>query len=204
MIIFKNILKKHILIFLCLLVVFGNGCFSPKIEQKKPDKSGIKQHTLKTAEPAVKQVETKAVTSTSQGTGYLSNGSTVSVGVLDGDEEIKILEKIRRLERALNEESEKQKTLAQNLADLKAVKEKDEKEFTETKKELEEINTNLSEDIKLLKSRLKDLEEKLAIAELEQKQLKEKLLKTQIAETKAQQELFKLKIDQLEKNQEAQ
>ena len=203
MILFMITSLRYVLVVSCSLIIVCNGCFvvatGPNVP---PVESWLGQNTVRQAETVVKQEETVSALPESHGSGYLSEGPTVSVGLLDGEEELKILEKIKRLEKSLNKEKERRETLEQNLTDVKVAKEKVEEECSETKKELEANNKNLTEEMKVLDARIKDLEKKLAIAELKPKQLEEEVIKAQIAETKARQELFKLKIDQLEKSED--
>ncbi len=136
------------------------------------------------------------------GSGYLSEGSAISLGLIDGDEEIKVLKKVRRLETRLEAERNKVKALGKELTDLQAAKESDEKDFANTKNELEEKSNKLLEKINALESKLEETESRAIAAEEELNPVKKELLKTQIAETKAQQELYKLKIEKLKNDEE--
>ncbi len=106
------------------------------------------------------------------------------------------------MEKELDKEVEKRNAVEENLAEMKAAKDKVEEEFIITKKDLEEINEDLSGDIKVLKTQKEALEEKFASVDRQIEQLKEEALNSQIAETKAQQELYKLKIEKLEEKQD--
>jgi DNA repair exonuclease SbcCD ATPase subunit len=139
---------------------------------------------------------------TKQGAGYLSEGTAIELGVIDGDEEIKVLKKVRRLEARLEAERNKVKALGEELEGLQAAKESVENDFANTKKELEEKNNDLLEEISALESKLKETESRAIAAVQELNPVKKELLKTQIAETKAQQELYKLKIENLKNDEE--
>ncbi|GJQ58243.1 MAG: hypothetical protein SCALA701_10440 [Candidatus Scalindua sp.] len=162
----------------------------------------MEQQSADIDKTVVRENETATRQPVSQGSGYLSDGSTVSVGLLDGDEELKIFEKVRKMEKSLESEKEMRETLEQNLTDVTVAKENLEDELAVVKKDLEECNINFREEIKVLVAKIEELEGKLAVAEIRPKELEEKLIKAQIAETKATQELFKLKIDLLEKGEE--
>ncbi len=207
-----------VIVLSCLLVVLCNGCFSEfkeglltykaKLDANKEDTPSTQQTETKEVTPPPQQDTTKEISpplegktanapASDQGKGYLKDGSTVSLGILDGDEELKILEKIKRLEKELNKEIQKREALEESLAEMKAAKDEIEEEFITTKKELEEVNNKLLEDINAL-------EKKVAAAEQQSEQLEKKILDSQIAETKTQQELYKLKIEQLDKEQKEQ
>ncbi len=137
-----------------------------------------------------------------QGSGYLSNGSALSMGVMDGDEELKVLDKIKRLEARLEKERNSVAALNDELSKLQSAKEDIEKDFADTKKRLEEKNSELLDTIKSLELKLKESEARTTTAEQELATVKKELLKAQIVETKAQQELYKLKIDNLKEDKE--
>ncbi len=218
-------LRELVIVIFCLSVVMCNGCLSERWEDilsfkakrdaaieempspPQPSPSPPQQNTTKEASPPLEQ-ETASVTvpepEPQQGKGYLKDGSTVSLGILDGDEELQVLEKIKRLEKELDKEVEKRNAIEESLAEARAAKDKIEAEFIIIRKDLEEINEDLSKDIKVFKTQKEALEEKLASAERQIEQLKEEALNSQIAETKAQQELYKLKIKKLEEKQEKQ
>jgi hypothetical protein len=216
-------LREFVIVIFCLSVVLCSGCLSERWEDilsfkakrdaaieempTPPPPSPSQQNTAKEASPPLEQ-ETANVTvpqqKPQQGKGYLKDGSTVSLGVLDGDEELQVLEKIKRLEKELDKEVKKRNAVAESLAETRAAKDKIEEEFIITRKDLEEINEDLSRDMKVFKTQKEALEEKLASAERQIEQLKEEALNSQIAETKAQQELYKLKIKKLEEKQEKQ
>lgn len=189
----------------CILVVIGNGCIVVSTSPRKSVEPLMKQHSTETVATSVKKDETatsQPVSQGVQGAGYLSSGSTVSVGLLDGDEELKIFEKVRKLEKSLEREKEMRETLEKNLTAVTRAKEHADSELVLTRRELEGDIKRLKEENKLFEAKIGDLEEKLAVAELRPKQLEEKLIEAQISETKAKQELYKLKIDQLEKGEE--
>ncbi|HDY68019.1 MAG: hypothetical protein JYX80_07280 [Candidatus Scalindua sediminis] len=201
-------LREFVIVTFCLLVVLCNGCFSYVKEEvltikarldadKEVTPSSLQQNTTEEVSTPVDQKTASVTTSDQQGKGYLKDGSTVSLGVLDGDEELQILEKIKRLEKKLNKEIKKREAIVESLTEMKAAKDKVEGEL----KELEWVNNNLLEDIKALETQKKELEEKVAAAEQQSEQLEKKILDSQIAETKAEQELYKLKIEGLEEEQ---
>ncbi len=217
-------LREFVIVIFCLLVVLCNGCFSyvkeevltykarrdavkadtpsappspPQQETNEVTPSPPQQNTTEEVSPPVVQKTASVNTSDQKGKGYLKDGSTVSLGVLDGDEELKILEKIKRLEKKLSKEIQKREALEESLAEMKAAKDEIQEEFIITKKELEEVNNKLLEDIKAL-------EERVAVAEKQSEQLEKKILDSQIAETKAGQELYKIKIERLEEEQKEQ
>ncbi len=218
-------LREFVIVIFCLSVVLCNGCLSELREDilsfkakrdaaveempspPPPSPAPPQQSTTKEVSPPLEQ-ETANVTvpeqEPQQGKGYLKDGSTVSLGILDGDEELQVLEKIKRLEKELDKEVEKRNAVEESLAETRAAKDNIEEEFIITKRELEEIIKNLSEDIKGLETQNKESEEKAVTAKQQIEMLKEKILNIQIAETKAQQELYKLKIEKLEEKQEKQ
>lgn len=168
-----------------------------KLEEKNDDMSG------KTNALVTKSSDTEAgVVATEQGSGYLSEGSSIGMGVIDGDDEVNVLEKIRRLEARLEAERNKMKTFKEKLSKLQTAKEGVEKDFADTKKRLEKENKDLSDKIKALESKLSDTEARVVAAEKALKPVKGELLKAQLSEIKAQQELYKLKIDNLKQEEE--
>ncbi len=207
-------IKVSTLAVLCLSIVLLSGCFlSPKNlgeynkttdKQDTAKKDIVKQNELtsKNEIPSTEENITIEAPPSEQGSGYLSEGSAISIGIVDGDEELKVLQKIKRLEIRLGEERNKVKALGEELTDLQAAKETVEKDLVNTKKELEEKNNNLLEKINALESKIKETESRAIAAEQELNPVKKELLKTQISETKAQQELYKLKIKNLNKDEE--
>jgi hypothetical protein len=199
-------LREFVIVISCLLFIFCSGCLYEVQEdfltykaQREPIKKAApqqqpQQDVTEDVPPPLEQDTANVTTSDQEGKGYLKEGSTVSLGVLDGDEELKVLEKIKRLEKKLNKEILKREALEESLAEMKAAKDEIQEEFVTTKKELEGIIKSLSEDIEAW-------EEKAVTAEQQIELLKEKILNIQIAETKAQQELYKLKIERLEEEQ---
>ena len=135
------------------------------------------------------------VVATEQRSGYLSERSPIKMGIIDGDEEINVLEKIKRLETRLEAERNKVKALEDKLSNLQAAKEGVEKDFADTKKGLEGKIKSLSGKVTALESKLSDTESKFSATEKE-------LVKTQLSEVKAQQELYKLKIDNINQKEE--
>lgn len=168
-----------------------------KLEEKNDDMSD------KTNALVTKLSDTEAeVVATDQGSGYLSEGSSIRMGVIDGDEEVNVLEKIRRLEARLEAERNKVKAFEEKLSKLQTAKEGVEKDFADTKKKLENENKDLSDKIKALESELSDTEARAVAAEKELTPVKKELLKAQLSEIKAQQKLYKLKIDNLKQEEE--
>jgi hypothetical protein len=182
-----------------------------KVEEKERNKTSIqviKLNTRKIPEgknkdisAKINEAEGKAVTA-EPGSGYLSEGSAVRLGLVDGDEEIKVLHKVRRLEARLEAERNKVKALGEELTNLHAAKESVENDFANTKEELEEKSNNLLTQINELNSKLEETESRAIATEQELGPMKKELLKTQISETKAQQELYKLKIENLKEDEE--
>ena len=70
------------------------------------------------------------------------NGSALSMGVMDGDEELKVLDKIKRLEARLEAEKNKVKTLNSDLSELQIAKESVDKDFADTKKDWKKKTLN--------------------------------------------------------------
>ncbi len=205
-------LSAFSLVMLCFSIVLFNGCMTlteifeqPSVEQNKFEaKDTLKKDIppAKSNNPATKENKTINPPPTKQGSGYLSEGSALSMGVMDGDEELKVLKKIKRLEARLETEKNKVETLNKELSTQQTAKEGAEKDFADTKKKLEEKNTELLDVIKSLESKLKESEARVTTAEQELASAKKELLKSQIIETKVQQELYKLKIDNLKQDKE--
>ena len=133
-------IKVSTLAVLCLSVVLFNGCFllPSNLDQNNKttdNKDTTEQNELTTKNeiPSTEEITMEAPPS-EQGSGYLSEGSTISIGIVDGDEELKVLQKIKRLEARLEEERNKVKALGEELTDLQAAKEKVEKDFVNTKR----------------------------------------------------------------------
>jgi hypothetical protein len=148
----------------------------------------------------------KEVPPAEQGSGYLSKGSALGLGMVDGDEELKVLKKIKIIEARLkalrNEMRIQTETSNKKLSDLQTAKEGVEKDLADTKKRLEKENKDLSVKIKALESKLSDTEARAVTAEKKLEPVKERLLKAQLSEIKAEQELYKLKIDNLKQEEE--
>ncbi len=207
-------IKVSALAVLCLSIVLFNGCFLSPVNLGQHNKTADKQDTAKKDKvkqnelttkneiPSTEENITMEAPPSEQGSGYLSEGPAISIGIVDGDEELKVLQKIKRLEARLEEERNKVKALGEELTDLQAAKESVEKDFVNTKKELEEKSNNLLEKINTLESKIEETESRAIAAEQELNPVKKELLKTQISETKAQQELYKLKIKNLKKDEE--
>jgi len=139
---------------------------------------------------------------TRQGAGYLSDGSTIGLGIVDGDDELRVVKKVKKLEARLEEKENKVKLLNEELSGLQTAKEKVENDFANSKKSLQENIDNLLKKINVLESTVKETESRAIAAENELLPIKKELLKVQISETKVQQELYKLKIEKLKKNEE--
>jgi hypothetical protein len=124
------------------------------------------------------------------------------LGIIDGDEELKVLNKIKRLEFRLEAERKTSKAFEEKLSKLQAAKEGVEKDYADTRKKLEERNKVLSDEIKAMELKLRKSETRAVTAEQALNPLKKGLLKSQISETKAQQELYKLKIENIKQVEE--
>ncbi len=207
------VLLNSIITIMCCSIILFNGCTTttafkqPGIEQNKllEVQNETKKYIppSKNSKPAIEENKTIITPpSKEHGSGYLSEGSALSVGVMDGDEELKVLHKVRRLETRLETERNKTETLSTELSKLQTAKEGVEKNFADTKKKLEGENAELLDVIKSLESKLKESEARSTTTEQELASVKKELLKTRIVETKAQQELYKLKIENLKQNKE--
>jgi hypothetical protein len=205
-------LKDCFLTMMCFSIILFNGCIlSPypnsqtlSKQKKFVDQEEIKNDvpSAKIDKPLIEENKTINPPTTEQGSGYLSDGSALSMGVMDGDDELKVLQKIKRLEARLEKEKNSVTTLNDKLSELQTAKEVVENDFADTKKKLEEKNTELLDIIKSLELKLKEAETRTTTAEQEFAAVKKELLKAQIVETKAQQELYKLKIDNLKEDKE--
>lgn len=205
--------KECIWAILCISIILLNGCKLLEQNHAKSDDTNIKEDKTKTDKPAarndkpfIKESKAKDALPSEQGTGYLSKGSMLGMGVEDEDGELKVLKKIKILEARLkaskNEMSIQAETSNKKLSDLQAAKEGVEKDFADTKKRLENENKDLSDRIKALESKLSDTETRAVAAEKELNLAKGELLKIQLSEIKTQQELYKLKIDNLKQEEE--
>jgi hypothetical protein len=146
--------------------------------------------------------EAEAAAASKPGAGYLADGSTIGLGIVDGDDELRVLKKVKRLEARLEEDKNKMESLNKELSVLKKAKENVEKELASNKKLLKENSKGLLEKIKVLESTVKETESRAIAAENELHPIQKELLKVQISETKAQQELYKLKIEKLKRDEE--
>ncbi|MBS1258676.1 MAG: hypothetical protein MAG551_01738 [Candidatus Scalindua arabica] len=177
----------------------------PPVEE---DKTKTDKPAVNKDKPSVKESKEKEAPPADKGSGYLSKGSPLGLGlvVIDGDEEVSVFEKIKILETRLkalkNEMRIKTEKSNKKLADLQAAKEVVEKNFADTKERLEKENKDLSDKIESLESKQIDLEARAVSAENELNPVKDELLKTQLSEIKAQQELYKLKIENLKQDEE--
>ncbi len=170
-----------------------------KEEENERKKTGIQ---LKELNKKIADMQAAEAVAAKPGSGYLSEGSTIGLGIIDGDEELRVLEKVKRLEVRLEEEENKVKSLNKELTDLQSAKERVENDFANTKKLLQEKNSNLLKKINTLESTLEETESRAIAAEQELSPIKKELLKAQISETKTQQELYKLKIEKLKRDEE--
>ncbi len=204
-------LKDCFLTVMCFSIILFNGCLPTSIPNSQTLNKRNKFVDLEEIEndkPPAKidrpSIEVSKMTNphAEQGAGYLSNGSALSMGVMDGDEELKVLDKIKRLEARLEKERNSVTTLNDELSKLQTAKDDIEKDFADTKKRLEEKNTELLDIIKSLELKLKESETRTTTVEQELSTVKKELLKAQIVETKAKQELYKLKIDNLKEDKE--
>jgi hypothetical protein len=134
--------------------------------------------------------------------GYLADGSTIGLGIVDGDDELRVLKKVKRLEARLVEEEKKVEALNKELADLQTAKEAIENDFANTVKSMEEKSKGLLEKASAMESTAKKAEARAIAAEQELNPIKKELIKLQIADTKVQQELYKLKIEKLKRDEE--
>jgi len=201
--------KECIWGILCISIILLNGCNLFELNQPESDDTNTKVYKIKPDKPAASKdkplnEKSKAIDAppSEQGSGYLSKGSTLELGVVDGDEEIKVLKKIRRLETRLEAERNKVKAFEEKLSKLQVAKESVEKDFADTKMRLENESKNMSDIIKALGSKLSDTETRAVAAEKELDLVKGELLKVQLTEIKTQQELYKLKIDNLKQEEE--
>ena len=201
--------KECIWAILCISIILLNGCKVFELNQPESDDTNIKVYKTKTDKPAASKdkplIETskaKDAPPSEQGSGYLSEGSSIKMGVIDGDEEVNVLKKIRRLEARLEAERNKVKTFEEKLSKLLVAKKGVEKDFADTKKRLENESKDLSDMIKALGSKLSDTEARAVAAEKELNLVKGELLKVQLTEIKTQQELYKLRIDNLKQEEE--
>jgi len=171
------------------------------IQVIKPNYKKVPEEKSRDIPTKISEAESKAVAA-EPGSGYLSEGSAIRLGLVDGDDEIKVLKKVKRLEARLEAERNKVKALDEDLANLHAAKESVENDFANTKEELEEKSNNLLKQINELNSKLEETESRAIATEQELDPIKKELLKAQISETKAQQELYKLKIENLKEDEE--
>jgi hypothetical protein len=219
--------KEHIWAILCISIILLNGCEYLELNQAKPaarrdkplievsktrevppveeDKAKTDKPAVSSDKPLVKESKAEEAPPAEQGSGYLSKGSALGLGIVDGDEEVKVLKKIKILEARLkalrNEMRIQAETSNKKLSDLQAAKEGVEKDFADTKERLEKENKDLSDKIKAVESKLSDFEARAVSAEKELNPVKEELLKTQLSEIKAQQKLYKLRIDNLKEEE---
>jgi hypothetical protein len=207
------IVKKVIFVVMCLSFVLFNGCITLKIKPaREKNEYSVNEGKSKVFasdkedKPSISEDKTGEVLPfpDTQGAGYLSRGATINLGIMDGDEEITLLKKIKRLEARLEKER-KEKNILRNtydkkLSDLQAFLDSTKKELADTKKELEDRNQELLETIKVLESELNETEARTIAAEKELRDTKKELLGAQLSEIRAQQELYKLKIDNLKQD----
>ena len=220
--------KGYIWPILCISIILLNGCEYLQLNKAKPvasrdkplievskaevvppvegDKTKPDKPAAGSDKPIIRESKAEEAPPAEQGSGYLSKGSPLGLGMVDGDEEVKVLKKIKNLEARLkalrNEMRIQTETSNRKLSNLQIAKEGVEKVFADTKERLEKENKNLSDKIKAFESKLIDTEARAVSAENELNPVKEELLKTQLSEIKAQQELYKLKIDKLNQEEE--
>ncbi len=168
-------------------------------EEEEREKTAILIKELSTKISAMQEAEAAAA---KRGAGYLSDGSTIGLGIVDGDDELRVLKKVKRLEVRLVEERDKIELLKKELTDLKSAKIIVENELADNKKLLQEKTEGLIEKIKTLESTVEKTESRAIAAEEALHPIKKELLKVQISETKVQQELYKLKIKKLQDDEE--
>lgn len=200
------IIKKIIFVVICLSVVLFNGCIFLK---RKPAVNEAESEVCafdKEDKPFISEDKTEEVLLSpgTQGAGYLSRGATIDLGIMDGDEEISLLKKIKRLEARLEKER-KEKNILRNtydkkLSDHQALLDNTKKELADTRKGLEDRNQDLLETIKVLESELNETEARTVAVEKELRFIKKELLGAQLSEIRTQQELYKLKIDNLKQD----
>ncbi|MCP4252640.1 MAG: hypothetical protein GY775_04380 [Candidatus Scalindua sp.] len=169
-------------------------------EEEEREKTAILVKELNEKLTALQAAE--AAAAAKPGAGYLADGSTIGVGIVDGDDELRVLKKVKRLEARLSDEHEKIELLKKELTDLKSAKIIVENELANNKKLMQETSNDLLEKISALESTLKETESRAIAAEEALHPIKKELLKVQISETKAQQELYKLKIKKLQEEEE--
>ena len=168
-------------------------------EREEREKTDILVNELNKKISAMQEAE--ATAASKPGAGYLADGSTIGLGIVDGDDELRVLKKVKRLEARLEEDKNKMELLNKELSVLKKAKENVEKELASNKKLLKENSKGLLEKIKVLESTVKETESRAIAAENELHPIQKELLKVQISETKAQQELYKLKIEKLKRDE---
>ncbi len=171
-----------------------------KKEREEREKTDLLVKELNKKISAMQAAE--AAAASKPGAGYLADGSTIGLGIVDGDDELRVLKKVKRLEARLVEDKNKMELLNKELIVLKKAKENVEKELANNKKLLKENSKNLLEKIEVLKSTVKKAESRAITAENELHPIQKELIKVQISETKAQQELYKLKIEKLKRDEE--
>ena len=168
-------------------------------EREEREKTDILVKELNKKISALQVAE--AAATAKPGAGYLADGSTIGLGIVDGEDELRVLKKIKRLEARLEKDKNKIELLKKELSALKTAKENVEKELASNKKLLKENSKGLLEKIKVLESTVKETESRAIAAENELHPIQKELLKVQISETKAQQELYKLKIEKLKRDE---
>ncbi len=169
-------------------------------EEEEREKTSILVQELNKKISALQAAE--AAAAAKPGAGYLADGSTIGLGIVDGDDELRVLKKVRKLEARLEEEQNKIELLNKELAAMKSAKENVENDLANSKKLLQENSKSQLEKIKTLESTIEKTESRAIAAEEALHPIKKELLKVQIAETKAQQELYKLKIKKLQEDEE--
>ena len=174
-----------------------------KLEARLRKEEDERKKTDALVEELNKQISTlQAAAAAKSGAGYLEDGSTIGLGIVDGDDELRVLKKVKRLEARLVEEQNKVELLNEELTALQSAKETVEKDLANSKNLLQEESDRLLEKISTLESTLKETKSRAIAAEEKLHPIEKELLKVQISETRAQQELYKLKIEKLKEDEE--
>ncbi|MFH1999883.1 MAG: hypothetical protein ABIK28_09390 [Planctomycetota bacterium] len=125
---------------------------------------------------------------------YLDEGSTMKVEdsgyAGEGDENLTLLEKLKRLSMDLDVESEKNSLLAQELLTMRDARDQIKNDLEETKTRM----INLNEEISAMQVNLTKQENELDQSMREKKDLLEKLVNLKIEKAKVEKELLKIKI----------
>ncbi len=173
------------------------------LESKLREEEDERKKTDALVEELNKQISTRqAAAAAKRGAGYLEGGSTIGLGIIDGDDELRVLKKVKRLEARLAEEQNKVELLNEELAALQSAKETVDNDLESIKNLLKEESARLLKNISTLESTLEETKSRAIAAEERLQPIKKELLKVQISETRAQQELYKLKIEKIKEDEE--